>query len=151
MKIPTDTELSNYVGSEWNRTDADYNTNYILSINYLLSNFVATSGGLTTWTSSYLNLIPFRALYLNSPELTDHRYSSPSTYSSSIIRKILIDQQLGGVVNDAHSGSMAQDYIDVSNKNLKRLSFRLTDEKSKTINLYDIPLEFALVFDHPSY
>ena len=34
LKIPTDTELSTYVGSEWNRNDADYNTNYILSINY---------------------------------------------------------------------------------------------------------------------
>ena len=151
LKIPTDTELNSYVGSEWNRGDADYNNTVPLSINYLLSNFVATSGGLTTWTSSYLNLIPFRALYLNSPELTDHRYSSPSTYSSSIIRKILIDQQLGGVVNDAHSGAMSEDYIDVSGKNLKRLSFRLTDEKSKTINLYNIPLEFSILFSHPSY
>ena len=151
LKIPTDTELSSYVGSEWNRNDADYNNTIPLSINYLLSNYVPTSGGLTTWTSSYLNLIPFRALYLNSPDLTDHRYSAPNTYSSSIIRKILIDQQLGGVVNDSHSGAMAQDYIDVSGKNLKRLSFRLTDEKSKTINLYNIPLEFALVFEHPSY
>ena len=88
---------------------------------------------------------------MNSPDLTDHRYSAPNTYSSSIIRKILIDQQLGGVVNDAHSGAMASDYIDVSGKHLKRLSFRLTDEKSKTINLYNIPLEFALVFEHPSY
>ena len=117
LKIPTDAELSTYVGSGWNRGDADYNTNCIVSINYLLSNFVATSGGLSVWTSSYLNLIPFRALYLNSAELTDHRYSVPNTYSSSIIRKILIDQQLGGVVNNSHSGAMAQDYIDVSGKN----------------------------------
>ena len=151
LKIPTDEELSSYVGSEWNRGDADYNNTVPLSINYLLSNFVPTNGGLTTWTSSYLNLIPFRALYLNSPDLTDHRYSSPVNYSSSIIRKILIDQQLGGVVNDAHSGSMSEDYIDVSGKNLKRLSFRLTDEKNKTINLYNIPLEFSILFSHPSY
>ena len=151
LKIPTDTELSSYVGSEWNRGDADYNNTVPLSINYLLSNFVPTNGGLTTWTSSYLNLIPFRALYLNSPDLTDHRYGSPVNYSSSIIRKILIDQQLGGAVNDAHSGSMSEDYIDVSGKNLKRLSFRLTDEKNKTINLYNIPLEFSILFSHPSY
>ena len=87
LKIPTDTELSSYVGSEWNRGDADYNNTVPLSINYLLSNFVPTIGGLTTWTSSYLNLIPFRALYLNSPDLTDHKYSSPVSYSSSVIRK----------------------------------------------------------------
>ena len=132
LKIPTDDELSSYVASEWNRGDADYNNTVPLSINFLLSNFVPTNGGLTTWTSSYLNLIPFRALYLNSPELTDHRYSSPINYSSSIIRKILIDQQLGGVVNDAHSGAMSEDYIDVSGKNIKRLSFRLTNEQNKT-------------------
>ena len=151
LKIPTDEELSSYVGSEWNRGDADYNNTVPLSINYLLSNFVPTNGGLTTWTSSYLNLIPFRALYLNSPDLTDHKYSSPISYSSSIIRKILIDQQLGGVVNDAHAGAMSEDYIDVSGKNLKRLSFRLTNEQNKTINLYNIPLEFSLLFAHPSY
>ena len=151
LKIPTDDELSSYVASEWNRGDADYNNTVPLSINYLLSNFVPTNGGLTTWTSSYLNLIPFRALYLNSPELTDHRYSSPINYSSSIIRKILIDQQLGGVVNDAHSGAMSEDYIDVSGKNIKRLSFRLTNEQNKTINLYNIPLEFSILFSHPSY
>ena len=151
LKIPTDEELATYVGSEWNRGDADYNSTVPLSINYLLSNFVATNGGLSVWTSSYLNLIPFRALYLNSPDLTDHKYSSPISYSSSIIRKILIDQQLGGVVNDAHAGAMAQDYIDVSGKNLKRLSFRLTNDQNKTINLYNIPLEFSLLFEHPSY
>ena len=151
LKIPTDEELSSYVGSEWNRGDADYNNTIPLSINYLLSNFVATNGGLSVWNSSYLNLIPFRALYLNSPDLTDHAYSSPVSYSSSIIRKILIDQQLGGVVNDAHAGAQAEDYIDVSGKNLKRLSFRLTDEKNKTINLYNIPLEFSLLFAHPNY
>ena len=151
LKIPTDEELSSYVGSAWDRGDADYNNTIPLSINYLLSNFVPTNGGLTTWTSSYLNLIPFRALYLNSPDLTDHRYSSPVSYSSSIVRKILIDQQLGGVVNDAHAGAMSEDYIDVSGKNLKRLSFRLTNEQNKTINLYNIPLEFSILFSHPSY
>ena len=151
LKIPTDTELETYVNNTWNRNDTDYNNTIPLSINYLLSNFVPTNGGLSVWTSSYLNLIPFRALYLNSPDLTDHRYSSPVSYSSSIIRKILIDQQLGGVVNDAHAGAMSEDYIDVSGKKLKILSFRLTDEKSKTINLYNIPLEFSILFSHPSY
>ena len=151
LKIPTDPELETYVNNTWNRGDADYNSTVPLSINYLLSNYVETNGGLSVWTSSYLNLIPFRALYLNSAELTDHRYSSPINYSSSIIRKILINQQLGGVVNDDHSGAMQADYIDVSGKNLKRLSFRLTNETGKVINLYNIPLEFALAFDNPNY
>ena len=63
LKIPTDKELQNYVNNTWNRNDADYNNSIPLSINYLLSNYVETNGGLSVWTSSYLNLVPFRALY----------------------------------------------------------------------------------------
>ena len=89
-----------------------------------------TTGGLTTWTSSYLNLVPFRSVMIHCPELADHHYSSPSSYSSHIVRKVLIDAQLGGVVNDTNS-AFHEDYIDVSNRNLKRLSFRITDTKTK--------------------
>ena len=83
-------------------------------------------------------------------ELTDHHYSSPNSYSSSIIRKVIVDQQLGGVISD-NSAPLYADYIDVSDKNLKKLNFRITDEKSNTLNLYDIPVQFWLIFEHPSY
>ena len=150
VKIPTDEELANYVGGTWNVGSAPYNSKDPVSINYLLSNFVATNGGLTTWTSSYLNLVPFRSVMLHCPELADHHYPSPASYSSNIVRKILIDQQLGGVVNDNNT-AFHEDYLDVSNRNLKRLSFRITDTNNKTINLYDINCQFSLVFSHPSY
>ena len=149
MKIPTDDELATYVNSSWDRGQLEYDNTNPLAINYLLSNYVPTSL-LTTWTSSYLNLVPFRAVFLNCPELCDHHLSSPNGYSSSIIRKILIDQQLGGIVNDA-SPPLSEDFIDISNKNIKRLSFRLTDNKSKTLNLYGIPIQFSIVFSSPSY
>ena len=150
IKIPTDEELANYVNSTWDTGSTPYDNRNPVSINYLLSNYVATSP-LSVWTSSYLNLVPFRAVYINSPELTDHHYSAPNSYSSSIIRKILIDQQIGGVVNDAHGGVFADDFIDVGGKNLRRLSFRITNEESKTMNFYDIPIEFTLLFSSPNY
>ena len=150
VKIPTDTELANYVNGTWDSGSAPYNNRDPVSINYLLSNFVPTNGGLTTWTSSYLNLVPFRSVMLHYPELADHHYSSPASYSSNIVRKILIDQQLGGVVNDNNT-AFHEDYIDVSNRNLKRLSFRITDTNNKAINLYDINVQFSLVFSHPNY
>ena len=150
IKIPTDEELANYVNGQWYSVSVPYDNRNPVSINYLLSNYVATSP-LSVWTSSYLNLVPFRAVYINSPELTDHHYSAPNSYSSSIIRKILIDQQLGGVVNDAHGGVFADDFIDVGGKNLRRLSFRITNEESKTTNFYDIPIEFTLLFSSPNY
>ena len=148
VKIPTDEELSNYVGGVWNTTQANYNSNDPLSINYLLSNYIASSP-LTVWTSSYLNLVPFRYLFISSAALSDYRYSAPNTYSSSIIKKILITQQLGGIVNDVGS-SLSEDYIDVSNKNLKRLDFRITDERGVVMNLYNINVQFALLLSNPS-
>jgi hypothetical protein len=150
VKIPTDTELQNYVNGQWDSVSAPYDNRDPVSINYLLSNFVPTNGGLTTWTSSYLNLVPFRSVMLHCPELADHHYSSPASYSSNIVRKILIDQQLGGVVNDNNT-AFHEDFIDVSNRNLKRLSFRITDTNNKTLNLYDINVQFSLVFSHPNY
>ena len=116
----------------------------------MLSNYVETSP-LTVWTSSYLNLVPFRALYLTSPELSDGHYASPNSYSSSIIRKILINQQLGGVVNDDHGGAFSQDYLDVGNRNLRKLSFKITDQTGKVMNLYNIPVEFSILFSNSSY
>ena len=150
VKIPTDTELANYVNGLWDSVSAPYDNRDPVSINYLLSNYVPTNGGLTAWTSSYLNLVPFRSVMLHCPELADHHYSSPTSYSSNIVRKILIDQQLGGVVNDTNT-AFHEDFLDVSNRNFKKMSFRITDTNNKTINLYDINVQFSSVFSHPNY
>ena len=87
---------------------------------------------------------------LHCPELADHHYLSPSSYSSNIVRKVLIDQQLGGVVNDTNS-AFHEDFLSVGGRNLKRLSFRITDTNNKTLNLYDINVQFSLIFSHPNY
>ena len=150
VKIPTDTELSNYVNGQWDSVSAPYDNRDPVSITYLLSNFVPTNGGLTAWTSSYLNLVPFRSVMLHCPELADHHYSSPASYSSNIVKKILIDQQLGGVVNDTNT-SFHEDFLDVGGRNLKRLSFRISNTNNKTINLNDINVQFSLVFSNPNY
>ena len=149
VKIPTDAELSNYVNATWNTTQTNYDSNNPLSINYLLSNYVSSSP-LTVWNSSYLNLVPFRYLFISSAALSDYKYSAPNSYSSSIIKKVLVNQQLGGIINDPGS-SLSEDYIDVGNRNLKRIDFKITDERGTVMNLYDIPCQFALLLSHPSY
>ena len=136
------------MGGVWHTTQANYNSNDPLSINYLLSNYIAFSP-LTVWTSSYLNLVPFRYLFISSSALSDYRYSAPNTNSSNILKKVLITQQLGGIVNDAGS-SLSEDYIDVSNRNLKNLDFRITDERGVVMNLYNINVQFALLISNPS-
>ena len=71
MKIPTDAELQNYVGGVWDTGQSNYDTRNIVSINYLLSNFVPTNP-IATSTSSYLNLVPFRVVYISSSSLLDY-------------------------------------------------------------------------------
>ena len=148
-KVKIHVELSNYVNNQWDTNTANYDSKSILSINYLLSNYVP-SNPLTVWNSSYLNLVPFRYLFISSPELLDYRYSAPNTYSSGIIKKVLITKQLGGKINDA-GATLNEDYIDVGNRNIKRLSFKKTDETGKVMNLYDLNIQFALLLSHPSY
>jgi len=149
IKIPTDTELANYVNNTWNTNTYPYDNNNPVSINYLFSNYVSTSP-IATWTSSYLILVPFHTLYISSSSLTDYHYSAPDSYSSSIIKKIPITQQLGGIINDL-SAPLSEDYIDVGGKNLKKLDFKITNEEGTVMNLYGIPVQFTLLFAHSSY
>ena len=149
IKIPVDTELENYVDGIWDSVSAPYDNRKPVSINYLLSNFVPTSP-IVVWTSSYLNLIPFRYIFITSNALSDYRYSAPNSYSSSIIRKILVTEQLGGIIND-NQAPHHEDFINVGGRNLKRLDFKITNETGTVMNLYDIPVQFALLLATPSY
>ena len=149
IKIPTDDELSNYVNGVWDTGQSNYDNRNLVSINYLLSNFVATSP-IATWTSSYLNLVPFRYIFITSNALSDYHYSAPNSYSSSIIKKVLVTEQLGGIIND-NQAPHHEDFIDIGGRNLKRLDFKITDEKGTVMNWYDIPVQFALLIAHPSY
>ena len=149
IKIPTDEELQNYVNGIWDNVSVPYDNRNPISINYLLSNFVPTSP-IVVWTSSYLNLVPFRYMFITSNALSDYRYSAPNSYSSSIIRKVLCTEQLGRIIND-NQAPHHEDFINVGGRNLKRLDFKITDEKGTVMNLYDIPVQFALLLSSPSY
>ena len=70
VKIPTNDELATYVNNTWDTNSANYDSNNPVSINNLLSNYVP-SNPLTAWTSSYLNLVPFRYIFIASPTLSD--------------------------------------------------------------------------------
>ena len=149
IKIPTDTELENYVNGIWDNVSASYDNRKPVSINYLLSNFVPTNP-IATWTSSYLNLVPFRYVFITSNALSDYHYSAPNSYSLSIIKKVLCTEQLGGIIND-NQAPHHEDFINVGGRNLKRLDFKITDKTGTVMNLYDIPVQFALLLATPSY
>ena len=51
----------------------------------------------TTWSSGLFNLRPFNSVYILSPELSDFHYSAPDGYSNSIINKVNLVFNVGGV------------------------------------------------------
>ena len=52
---------------------------------------------------------------------------------------------VGGITVNT-SAPLVNDWIDVSNRSLKRLRFRITDSRGKTIDLHNQPVSFTLLF-----
>ena len=144
IKIPTDEELETYANGEWNRGQFEYDNLRPKAINYLLSNYIAYEPA-TSWLSGYFNLVPFANIYINCPQLSDYKYSAPNNFSSSVIKKNQINQQLGGVISDFQTPSYA-DFIDVGGKNIKRLHFRITTSRNELIDFHGVPVQFSLLF-----
>ena len=126
FKLPTDKELQE--SSIWNGN--------------VLEAKVATNN---TWASGLLNLNPFNALYIVCTELSDFHYSAPDGYSNSIIKKTNMMFNVGGITVST-SPPLVNDWIDVSNRSLKRLRFRITGSRGKTVNLHGQNVSFTLLF-----
>ena len=137
FKILTDKELK--TTSLWQGN----NVSDPLSINKLIGNWTIFSPAVD-WTSSMFNLIPFSSVYIISPTLSDYHYSAPNGYSNSIIKKLSVTSNVGGVITSP--APLLNDYIDVSNRSFKRLHFKITDSSGRTLDLHQQPVEFSLLF-----
>ena len=139
FKLPTDKELQE--SSIWNGNVLEDP----MSVNNLIGNYEAKVATNNTWASGLLNLNPFNALYTVCTELSDFHYSAPDGYSNSIINKTNMMFNVGGITVST-SPPLVNDWIDVSNRSLKRLRFRITDSRGKTVNLHNAPVSFTLLF-----
>ena len=139
FKLPTDKELQE--NSIWNGNVLEDP----MSVNNLIGNYEAKVATNNTWASGLLNLNPFNALYIVCTELSNFHYSAPDGYSNSIIKKTNMMFNVGGITVST-SPPLVNDWIDVSNRSLKRLRFRITDARGKTANLHNAPVSFTLVF-----
>ena len=138
FKLPTDKELQE--SSIWNGNILEDP----MSVKNLIGNYEAKVAANNTWTSGLLNLNPFNALYIVCTELSDFHYSAPDGYSNSIIKKTNMMFNVGGITVST-SPPLVNDWIDVSNRSLKRLRFRITDSRGKTVNLHNAPVSFTLL------
>ena len=139
FKVPTDKELQE--STIWSGNILENP----MSVNSLIGNYEATVPTNTTWRGSLMNLNPFNSLYIVSTELSDFHYSAPDGYSNSIIKKVNMMFNVGGITVST-SPPLVNDWIDVSNRSLKRLRFRITDARGKTVNLHNAPVSFTLLF-----
>ena len=139
FKVPTDKELQESTIWSGNILEDP------MSVNSLIGNYEATVPTNTTWRGSLMNLNPFNSLYIVSTELSDFHYSAPDGYSNSIIKKVNMMFNVGGITVST-SPPLVNDWIDVSNRSLKRLRFRITDARGKTVNLHNAPVSFTLLF-----
>ena len=138
FKIPTDKELQESTIWSGNMLEDP------MSVNNLIGNYEATVPTNNTWTSSLMNLNPFNSLYIVCTELSDFHYSAPDGYSNSIRKKTNMMFNVGGITVST-SPPLVNDWIDVSNRSLKRLRFRITDARGKTVNLHNAPVSFTLL------
>ena len=139
FKVPTDKELQESTIWSGNMLEDP------MSVNNLIGNYEAMVPTNTTWTSGLMNLNPFNSLYIVCTELSDFHYSAPDGYSNSIIKKVNMMFNVGGITVST-SPPLVNDWIDVSNRSLKRFRFRITDARGKTVNLHNANVSFTLLF-----
>ena len=145
FKIPTDEELK---GMEWHSStlgDPSYIIDDPMSIIKLIGNYEIKAMTNSSWTSGLFNLNPINSVYIICSEFSDYHYSAPSSCSNAIIKKINMMYNVGGVTVSS-SPPLMNDFIDVSNRSFKRLRFRITDAKGKTIDFHNAPISFSLLF-----
>jgi hypothetical protein len=139
FKIMTDYEME-YNTVQW--TGTSYDRNNLKSINQVLGNYTP-SLNYPDWKSGYLTLLALRNLYLTCSELSDAKQLG-STGAYNIIKKIPINAPFGSVIYDNEIISV--DYINVSNRVLRTLHFKLVNSYGNVVDLNNVNCSFSLTF-----
>ena len=84
-----------------------------------------------------------KILYLHCNELSNFNQLTVAG-NSSIVKKINANVPYLGITNDNELSSV--DYVDVSNKILRRLHIRLADHLNQVINLDEVDISFTLTY-----
>ena len=116
------------------------------SINRVMGNTTPAGDAYTNvapYTSNFIDLVPFKNLYLHCNEISNLNQLTVAG-NSSIVKKIPVNVPYLSIINDNELSSV--DYIDVSNKMLRRLNFRLTNHFNQVVYLNDVDVSFTLTF-----
>ena len=140
----TDADVPPVAGSFSNSVDI----NNLNSINDVLGFTTPVGDAFTSsapWTTGFINLLTYPDVYISCPELSNKNFHSPSEFSNAVIKKIPVNAPFAGVISDSY-GITEYDYINVSKRNIKRLTFRITDGAGNVIDLNNVHITFSLLF-----
>ena len=120
--------------------------NNLYSLNRVIGNTTPATDAYTNvapYTTNFIDLTPVKNVYLHCNEISNYNQLTVAG-NSSIIKKIPVNVPYLGVINDSELSVV--DYIDVSNKLLRRLNFKLTDHLNQNINLNEVDVSFTITF-----
>ena len=92
----------------------------------------------------HINVMPYHSLFLHSNLGLQGDAIGPDN-SQSIVRKIVLDQPPGSMVNDFHS--LPYDYVSVQPSQIRNLHFRLADYRGRTVDMLHTGLSFSLLLN----
>ena len=101
-------------------------------INY--RTFSGTHSDQLSWFSGFVDLQPIKNLYLTCNDLCNYNQLTLDGYSG-IVKKIPVVSAFTGIIFDNEVS--ITDYIDCSNKVLRKLNFKLEDERGRQVPLYN--------------
>ena len=120
--------------------------NNLNSINKVLGVYT-TAGDASTnvvpYVTGFIDLTPVKNLYLHCNEISDYNQLTVAG-NSSIVKKINVTVPYLGIINDNETSGF--DFVDCSNKLLRRLNIRLTDNLNQVVDLNNIDISFSLIF-----
>ena len=140
--VLTDGEVAPFVESFLD----DIDVSNLSSINRVMGNLTPAPDAYTNvvpYITNFIDLVPFKNLYLHCNEISNFNQMTVAG-NSSIIKKINVSVPYLGIINDNELSNV--DYIDVSNKILRRLNFRLTNNLNQVVNLNNVDISFILTF-----
>ena len=101
------------------------------------------SNNVVPYITGFIDLTPVKSLYLHCNEISNYNQLTVAG-NSSIVKKMNVFVPYLGIINDNELSSF--DYIDVSNKMLRRLNFRIANNLNQAVNLNGVDISFALTF-----
>jgi len=99
---------------------------------------------LSTHMSSFIDLRSKHSLFVHSPSFGNYTSIGPNG-TRTILLKVPVDSAYGSVIHYQHSGHPA-DYIEVSTRGLKSLTFELRDAYGNLVNLKGGHWSMTIVF-----